>query len=163
MNFSQLKETLMDDAHIKGICKEGYKRILDSDMDKMIEFYLESPDWCLERSFPDLETLSEAFAKYEDKGVYINKVFHGETFSHLQAYIFHNCKGTIRVAMDYERAVIPMLYFANGCNLTVSCTQRNNPPIRVPLYVTDEGDNCVSYVIGDDCNFVRHTIKIIEP
>ena len=162
MNHIQIKHRLMRDARSGGICAEGYCLMRCYDRDELIAYYLKCPDWCMERGFPSLDILRSEFSDCEDKGVYVGKTFDGEVFSDKQVYIFHDCKGTIKVAMDYDNAVIPMLYFANGCNMTISCNQPNNPPIRVPLYVTDEGDNSVDYIVGDNCEFVRHIIKLID-
>lgn len=162
MKDEQLKEVLMREARRGGICAEGYSQMRGYDREGLIDYYVQNPDWAMERDFPSLELLRGEFSDIEDKGVFVGRVFDGETFAKLQAYIFHDCKGTIKVAMDYENAVIPMLYFANGCNMTVSCDQPNNPPIRVPLYVTDEGNNSVDYAVDENCEFVRHTIRLID-
>lgn len=160
MEYKLLKETLMDDARKDGICAEGYGKMRGYDRGEMIDYYLANPDWCMERDFPSLKLLRREFADIEDKGVYVGKKFDGETFDKRQVYIFHDCKGTIKVAMDYDNAVIPMLYFANGCAIRVECKQTNNPAIRVPLYMTD---GC--QVIGgrnENCSFSRKRIKLIK-
>ena len=162
MNDMQLKEMLMEEARRGGICAEGFREMRTDSIGKLVDYYVANPDWCMERSFPSLEILRREFYDCEDKGVFVGRTFNGEVFSERQVYVFHDCKGTIKVAMDYDNAVIPMLYFANGCNMTISCDQPDNPPIRVPLYVTDEGDNSVDYAVDDNCEFVRHTIKLID-
>lgn len=140
MNNMQLKQELMNDARSGGICAEGYAQMRGYDRDGMIDYYLANPDWCLERGFPSLELLRHEFSDIEEKGVYVGKTFDGEVFSEKQTYIFHDCKGTIRVAMDYENAIIPMLYFANGCDITVNCEQENDPKIVVPVYATEDSE-----------------------
>lgn len=160
MNETQLKETLMGDARRGGICADGYAQMRAYDRDELIDFYVENPDWCMERGFPSLELLRREFSDIEDKGVFVGKKFDGEVFDKLQAYIFHDCKGTIKVAMDYDNAVIPMLYFANGCKIRVECGQKNDPAINVPLYIAED-----CKIVGaktDNCNFKRKTIKLIE-
>lgn len=157
-----LKDELMRDAREKGICAPGYGLMRVYDREELISYYIANPDWCMERDFPSLELLRREFSGIEDKGVYIGKTFNGETFDSLQAYIFHNCKGTIKVAMDYDNAVIPMLYFANGCDITVSCEQKNTPPVRIPIYETEECNNVVNLVESEGCEFKRHMIKPIE-
>lgn len=155
-----MKETLMEDARRGGICAEGYGLMRGYDRDGLIDFYVENPDWCMERDFPSLELLRREFSDIEDRGVFIGKTFDGETFDKLQTYIFHDCKGTIKVAMDYDNAVIPMLYFANGCKMRIVCGQKNDPAINVPLYIAED-----CKVVGaktDNCNFKRKTIKLIE-
>lgn len=152
----------MNDARRCGICAPGYGLMRGYDRDGLIDYYIANPDWCLERCFPSLETLRDEFSDCEDKGVFVGRTFNGETFDRLQTYIFHNCKGTIKVAMDYDNAVIPMLYFTNGCDVTVSCEQKNNPPVRVPVYETEEWNNVVNLVESEGCEFKRHTIKLVE-
>lgn len=161
MEEIQLKETLMEDARRGGICAEGYGLMRGYDREGLIDYYLANPDWCIERSFPSLKLLHREFSDIEDKGVFVGRTFDGEVFDRLQAYIFHDCKGTIRVAMDYDNAVIPMLYFANGCKIRVECEQRNDPAINVPLYIAE--DCKVTGAKTDNCNFKRKTIKLIEP
>ena len=156
----QLKETLMEDARRGGICAEGYGQMRGYDREGLIDYYVQNPDWCMERGFPSLKLLRSEFSDIEDKGVFVSKTFDGEVFDKLQTYIFHDCKGTIRVAMDYENAVIPMLYFANGCRIRVECEQKNDPAINVPLYIAED-----CKVVGaktDNCVFKRKTIKLIE-
>lgn len=160
MNETKLKETLMNDARRGGICAEGYGQMRAYDREGLIDYYVQNPDWCMERGFPSLELLRREFSDIEDKGVFVGKTFDGEVFDKLQAYIFHDCKGTIRVAMNYDNAIIPMLYFANGCNIRVECEQRNDPAINVPLYIAED-----CKVVGaktDNCNFKRKIIKFIE-
>ena len=155
-----MKETLMEDARRGGICAEGYELMRGYDREELIDYYVQNPDWSIERGFPSIKLLRREFSGIEDKGVYVGRTFDGEVFDKLQAYIFHDCKGTIRVAMDYDNAVIPMLYFANGCRMRVDCEQKNDPAINVPLYIAED-----CKVVGaktDNCNFKRKTIKLIE-
>lgn len=161
MNETKLKETLMNDARRGGICAEGYGQMRAYDREGLIDYYVQNPDWCMERGFPSLELLRREFSDIEDKGVFVGKTFDGEVFDKLQAYIFHDCKGTIRVAMNYDNAIIPMLYFANGCKIRVECEQKNDPAINVPLYITE--DCKVVGAKSDNCNFKRKTIILIEP
>lgn len=150
----------MEDARRGGICAEGYGKMRGYDRDELINLYVENPDWCIERGFPSLKLLRREFSDIEDKGVYVGRTFDGEVFDRLRAYIFHDCKGTIKVAMDYENAVIPMLYFANGCDMRVECVQRNEPAIEVPLYIA--GDCKVVGAKTDNCVFGRKTIELLS-
>ena len=160
MKEMQLKETLMEDARRGGICAPGYELMRGYDRDRLIDYYVQNPDWAMERGFPSLELLRREFSDIEDKGVIVSKTFDGEIFDKLQTYIFHDCKGTIRVAMDYDNAVIPMLYFANGCNIRVECEQKNEPAINVPLYIAE--DCKVTGAKNDNCLFKRKTIKLLK-
>lgn len=141
--MNNIKDILINTAHAKGICAEGYKQMLGStDANAMVDYYVHNPDWCLERDFPTLPILSEQFANCEDKGVFVNKTFHGEVLNDLQTYIFHNCKGTIKVGLNVEKAIIPMLYLANGCRLRIVGIGEavTKTPSVVPVYVFGKND-----------------------
>lgn len=133
----------MQEARQCGICKDGYDIMRNcKDVDGLLKYYVETIDWSLENGFPTLEQIREMFdtSELERHGVYTDKWFDGETLSEKQAYIFHNCHGHINVAMDYDNANIPMLYFANGCIMDVECNQQNKPAIKVPVYVFGNND-----------------------
>ncbi len=160
MNYTQLKERLMNDARSGGICAEGYGLMRGYDRDELIAYYLECPDWCMERGFPSLDILRSEFSDIEDKGVYVGKTFNGEVFSDKQVYIFHDCKGIIKVAMDYDNAVIPMLYFANGCDITiVSDGKINTLPIQVPVY--SFGENWIEAISDTEVNFKLFDVDLL--
>lgn len=132
-------------ARNSGICKDGYIRMASSTEEELVEFYLESPDWCLERDYPTLDYLRANFSDIEDKGVYIDRTFRGELLNDRQVYIFHNCKGTVKVGLNVDKAVIPMLYIANGCRLRFVGVgdvrpQRDSQRTEVPLYVFGRND-----------------------
>lgn len=136
--MNKVKENLMREAREGGICLEGYERMRSSSRSEMIDYYIQNPDWCLERNFPDLQTLATRFADITHKGMYVNHVFNGEVLDSLQTYIFHNCKGCIRVRLNIEKKLIPMLYFANNCDMIIQCDEN----ISVPLYIF--GDNTIA-------------------
>lgn len=129
--MAYLKDKLMLGARNNGICLGGYETMRERDLDGLIEYYIQNPDWCLERNFPDLQTLSTEFADITHKGVYVNHVFHGEVLNDLQAYIFHNCKGVIKTRLNLAHCIIPMFYFANNCDITIECME----DIAIPLYI----------------------------
>lgn len=132
--MNKVKENLMREAREGGICLEGYEKMRKCDRDQLIDYYIINPDWCLERNFPDLQTLATKFSDLSHKGVYVKHSFNGEVLDDLQVYIFHNCKGRIRVRLNTERKLIPMLYFANNCDMVIEC----NENISVPLYIFGE-------------------------
>lgn len=153
----------MEVAREEGICSEGYGHIREYDRNNLVKYYTTNPDWCLERDYPSLDILRREFSNLEADGVFVDKVFDGkEVFDKLQTYIFHNCKGTINVAMDYDHAVIPMLYFANGCDVKVVCTQNNAVPIKVPIYVVKQKGNKVSMKKSENWCFIRYYIKPVK-
>lgn len=140
--MDSLKDKLIAEAHKQGICAEGYKQMLESaDVDAMVDFYVANPDWCLERNFPDMKTLREHFADVRDKGVFVGETFHGELLNDLQAYVFHNCKGTIKVGLNVDKGMAPMLYLANGCRLcVVGVGPIAKEPTQIPVYVFGKND-----------------------
>lgn len=138
-----LKEQLIQAALAKGVCAEGYKHMVDSpDKDAMVNYYVANPDWCLERSFPDIEVLRDHFRDVTKMGVYVDHTFHGEVLNDLQTYIFHNCKGTIKVGLNVDKAIIPMLYLANCCELEIIGVGDIIPRLKpkVPIYVFGENE-----------------------
>lgn len=152
--MENLKEELMLGARSNGICLEGYETMRSCDRDQLIDYYTTNPDWCLERDFPDLHTLTNEFSDIQHKGVYVNHVFHGEVLDDLQAYIFHNCKGVIKTRLNLARAIIPMFYFANNCDLTIECMEN----IVIPLYVFGKNDIRTS----GDATYKTYQHKLIK-
>ncbi len=141
----QLKEKLKLAAKSKGICVDGFEKICDGDKDSMVDYYLKIIDWSLERGFSDFATLKEHFSDCEEKGVFVGKTFHGELLNDLQRYVFHGCKGTIKVGLNVEKEIIPLLYLANGCRLHIIGTGDVKPKKKsgrsvVPVYIFGKND-----------------------
>lgn len=132
----------MQDARSNGICVDGYDYMRKSSIESLVRYYKANPDWCMERNYPTLDILRKDFdnEKLQDFGIFIDHTFKGELLDKHQVYIFHNCKGSIKTALNYDAEIIPMLYFANGCNMTIGCDQLNVFPIRVPLYIFGENN-----------------------
>lgn len=160
MKELQLKEMLMDEARRGGICVDGFREMRTDSIGELVDYYIANPDWCMERGFPSLEILCSEFSDIEDKGVFVGKTFNGEVFSDKQVYIFHDCKGTIRVGWDMDNAVIPMLYFANGCDITiVSDGKINTLPIQVPVY--SFGENYIEANSDTEVKFKLFDIDLL--
>lgn len=163
MDNSKIKDILIAAAQDKKICEPGYERMLTCDIDGLVDYYLEMPDWCIERDFPDFATLKEHFSDCEDKGVFVGRTFHGELLNERQTYIFHGCKGTIRVGLNVEKAIIPMLYLANGCRLRIVGVGDVKPKKYkrsvVPVYVF--GKNDVSARDNAYVKFTRYKQKML--
>jgi len=145
MTMDEVKQELLAIAHDKQICQPGYKRMLASGIEELVDYYVENPDWCMERGVPDIATLRKHFADCESKGVYVGKTFHGELLDDLQTYIFHNCKGTIKVGLNIDKGMIPMLYMANGCRMRIIGTGYIKPKKErdrsvVPIYTFGRND-----------------------
>lgn len=142
MNDMTLKEALMADARAKGICLDGYKEMHSADRNALVDYYVQNPDWCMERGFPSMGMLRREFSDCEDKGVFVGRTFDGEILNERQAYVFHNCRGRVRTGLNVEKAIIPMLYVANGCEMEIEGLGDVRPLRRpvVPVYVFGEND-----------------------
>lgn len=127
-----------------------------SGKEEAIELYKRTIDWALEEGYPSLHTIREFFSDCEEQGIYVDKVFHGEDLRDHQVYVFHNCTGTIRVGLNADKAIIPMLYFANGCTMKVEAAGPKGYATIVPLYVF--GDNRITGEKSED--IVCKTFKL---
>lgn len=102
-----------------------------------LALYKRGIDWCLENNSPSLDLLRSYKADCAYNGIFIDKHFDGELMTDTNVYVFHNCSGTIRVGLNIQKGLIPMLYFANGCDMTI---EGDSPVlVRVPFYIF--GDN----------------------
>ena len=158
----EIKDYLIKQARLNNVCFEGYNIMRSSDINGLVDYYLSAPDWCLERDFPDYDTLLHNFAdKVESKGIYINRDVSDIVASDRQVYVFHHCTGTLHVAMDYDKCIIPMIYIANGCDIKVVCEQERNEgmPINVPIYIF--GENAVTPLENSFATFKIYNNKIL--
>lgn len=162
--MKDLKERLMEEARAKGICAEGYGTMRTDDIDALVDYYIQNPDWAMERDYPTLAVLREHFSNIEDKGVFVGKTFHGELLNERQAYIFHNCRGTVRVGLNIGKAIIPMLYVANGCRMRIvgagdAEPRRSDERTIVPIY--SFGKNDISAHDNKYVKFQRHKNEML--
>lgn len=153
-----LREILITQAESKGVCNEGHSKIEAAiNIDSLIDYYLTMVNWAMENSFPTYQTIVENFSDFEYKGIFVNKTFQGEELCGLQSYVFHNCKGVVKVAMDYDQGIIPMLYIGNGCELTIGCSQSNIPAIIVPI--EEFGENVLALQENENIKFKHYKYK----
>lgn len=157
MNFSKLKAELMKAAKALGVCKDSYAKMRGYDRDELINMYLHLPDWCLERNFPSLEMLRREFSDIKDKGVFVDKTFDGELFKNKPIYVFHNCKGVINVDWNVEKAIIPILYFANDCEIEVYSNDKITvfKPTKINIIVYGENTS----VIAHDGKYIKFELS----
>ena len=143
------KEYLLRKARLNSMCLEQLDALRGCETkDEAVNLYKKTIDWALERNYPPVNFIRNEFGNCEDLGIFIDKDFHGELLDEHQCYVFHNCRGTIMVEMNTSEKIIPMLYFANGCDITVKrSSEPHTLPIKVPLYIF--GDNTV---IANDCD-----------
>lgn len=126
-----------------------------------VELYKKTIDWALEEGYPCFDTLRREFSDCEEYGVFVGRHFNGELFTDQQTYVFHQCSGEIRVGLNLRKRIIPMLYFANGCNMVVKSagTSPTPFPIRVPCYIF--GQNRVNVENSEDleCRTYKFPVK----
>lgn len=154
------KEALLRQGKIKRMCADNLTALrLCETREQSITLYKKTIDWALENNYPPLSVIREDFHDCEDMGIFVDKKL-DITISKLQVYVFHNCKGIINVEMDYEGCNIPMLYFANGCDVKVTCKQKNRHAIRVPLYIF--GENKIRIADTPNADFAEYRLPILE-
>jgi hypothetical protein len=142
------------------MCATNYKALSQCvDRAEMIPLYLRTVDWALENGYPSLDILTRYFGNFEDEGLYVGRKFNGETLSSNQTYVFHHCQGEVEVRMDYEKCVIPMLYFANDCRMRIKCNQPNFRAIHVPLYIF--GENDVAARSDENAVFTKYQMDLL--
>lgn len=156
----QWKRQLRREASAHHMCAENRVALEGVDTTKeAIDLYKKTIDWALEEGYPNMVTLRRYFSNCEDFGIYVDKEFHGEVLTKHQVYVFHNCSGTIRTGLNLDQRIIPMLYFANGCDMNVRGIPGANTQARVPLYVF--GENRVAGEQSDDiiCKTYSYDVK----
>lgn len=126
-----------------------------------VSLYLGSIEWALGENYPTIKELRENFSpkELEDYGIFVDREFHGERFYGKQKYVFHNCRGTICTGLNRDLKLIPFLYFANGCDVSVKSFEHYPSPIQIPLYIY--GDCAISGEVSNDmvCNTHKFQVK----
>lgn len=157
---AQWKRQLRREASAHHMCAENRHALdgVDTKSDA-IALYKKTIDWALEEGYPNLSTLRRDFSDCESYGIFIDKHFNNERLTDHQVYVFHNCTGTVRTGLNVKRRIIPMMYFANGCNMNVRGIAGSAMQVRVPLYVF--GDNRVIGEQSDDilCKIYTYDAK----
>lgn len=153
------KKQLRREASAHHMCEEN-RSMLESVESKSdaIELYKRTIDWALEEGYPDLETIRSCFSDCESDGVFVDKHFTGDVLTDHQVYIFHNCTGVIRVGLNVKMRIIPMLYFANGCQMTIKPVRPSVSDVRVPLYIF--GDNRINTEKSEDVVFKTYRFEV---
>ena len=150
------KEYLLRQARLESMCTENMDalRACETKADA-VALYKKTIDWALEKNYPPVNFIRNKFGDCENLGVYIDRTFNGELLNEHQCYVFHNCKGYITVDINIPLKIIPMLYFANGCDLSISRADTPHTlPIRVPLYIF--GENNISAEDNNDVTFKKY-------
>lgn len=134
------KNRAITETIAKNVCSE-YRGLMErcDSIEEIFDLYKRGVDWSLENDAPSLSLLREYKDECEKNGIFMDRHFDGEVLDSQQTYIFHNCSGTIKTGLNIEKRIIPMLYFANGCDMTVEASGNFCMKTRVPLYIY--GDN----------------------
>lgn len=135
------KKAGQEDIDTHGVCTE-YSELMrrTKTVSDALYLYKRGIDWCLERNSPSVELLRKYKDECEEQGIYVDKEFNGEILTSQEVYIFHNCKGTIFVDINLAKHHIPMLYFANSCEMEIKRADMQVLPINVPLYIFGSND-----------------------
>lgn len=153
------KEEAIREASEHHICAE-YAELMARAKSKhsIIDIYKRGVDWALENQVPSLPLLRREGLGFEDAGLYIDHAFSGDILTDQPVYIFHHCTGEIRVGLNIEKGIIPMLYFANGCDMEVSGL-KSLSQIKVPIYIF--GENRVRSEASDNiqCRIYHKEVK----
>lgn len=159
--MKDVKETLLRDGKLKSMCEDNLNALRKcTTAEEAIQLYIRTIDWALENDYPSISILRENFSNCKPFGIYVDHEFNGETLSALQTYVLHNCKGVINVGWNWINATIPMIYVANGCDITFTCNESIYPAIRVPIYSTE--DSRVKLDRTPNARFVVYKIKVKE-
>lgn len=160
MMDNEWKKQLRREASAHHMCEEN-RRALEEVTSRAtaIGLYKRTIDWALEEGYPGMDTLRKYFTGCEMFGIYIDKHFDGEVLKDHQVYVFHNCTGTIKTGLNLEKQLIPMLYFANGCDMRVECAEGYGTSINIPLYIF--GENKVEHCSSPEmkCKIFQHSVK----
>lgn len=159
--ISTWKTYLQRQARLHRMCEDNraYLSACETKEDA-IRLYKQTIDWALEECYPDLDFLRKEFANQQSQGIYIDHNFDGEILNEHQVYVFHNCTGTIRVGLNLAKKIIPMCYFANGCNMTVLGVEGEQMfPDRVPLYIFGDNEVVATNCSAMEARIFKHEIK----
>ena len=153
------KKRLRREASAYGMCRENRDALESLDTkEEAIALYKKTIDWALEKGYPRFSTIQRDFCDCERYGIFVNKVFHGELLDDQQVYVFHHCSGRVRTGLNVGKKIIPMMYFANGCDITISGAGPAGLAVRVPLYVF--GQNSVFAQSSEDVVFTTYKFDV---
>lgn len=149
---SELKEFLLRQGRLHRMCNENLIALKACSSKKdAIELYKKTIDWALEENYPPLSVLRRSFSNCEEYGLYVDKEFRGEKLMDQQVYVLHHCSGTINVELNIEKKIIPMIYLANDCDITIKRPESSAFSIRVPIY--SFGENIIRAKNTDNVEF----------
>ena len=157
---NQWKRQLRKEASSHHMCEENRRDLSEVETkEEAVALYKKTIDWALEEGYPDLETIRKHFSDCENVGIFVDRHFRNEVLNAEQVYVFHHCTGTIRTGLNLNKRTIPMLYFANGCDMDVRGIVGSAMQVRVPLYIF--GENRIGAEQSDDllCKTYKFDVK----
>jgi len=150
---------LRREASASGMCQENREALSSvKSLQDAIRLYKKTIDWALEVGYPSFGTLQRHFSDCGEYGVFVNREFHGEVLDDQKVYVFHHCSGWVRVGLNVAKRIIPMLYFANGCDMVLRPSRQSDHDVRVPLYVF--GENLVKPDTSGDVVFKTYKFDV---
>lgn len=158
----QWKSRAQQDVDSHGVCEEYSQLVSRAESENQaLLLYKRGIDWCLEHNSPSLNLLRDYKEACKENGVFLDTAFNGELLDAQTVYVFHNCKGTIEVDLNVEKAIIPMLYFANGCEVEVRRPKESTIGcITVPIYIF--GSNTIMTEHSDFINFKIYNERCLQ-
>lgn len=149
--MSNWKQTLLQEAHKKGMCGDYLKPLtLCADKITAIELCMKEPRWALSHDLPTISELRKWFSLYEVEGLYVDRKFSGESLTDHNCYILHSCNGEIATGLNIDKAIIPDIHISNGSHLKIKSV---GPAVRIDIFVY--GDDNVVETEGDS-KFIVH-------
>ena len=119
-----------------------------------IRLYKNCISWALQERYPTKEELLE-FADRQTlaaNGVYIDMNFAGERIDNFVCCVFLGCKGWISTGLNIDKAIIPMLYLSEGCDLKVKVDSGLLHAIPVELYYGSKVGGNIKSLSVKNCN-----------
>lgn len=160
MNISNL---LLARAIEKGLCPEHQLAWDYNSVSALVDYYKVGVDWCMERNFPDYETLCRYFDSEEVRaqGVYVGQKDILLTLTDA-ATIMHGCTGTVNI----NRFGVSRLYLGPGTNIKVNV--RDNAILFIDTYGDAEVDvdcddpaRCRIFLYGTKVPKENKNIKLV--
>lgn len=156
------KDIVIADAKAHGICNE-YAELLRrcKSLSDFLALYRRGPDWALENQVPTISLLRQYPEGLDLHGILVDKHFDGDVLMDRTVYIFQHCTGTIRTGLNVPRKIIPMLYFANGCDMRIESANGDDmpSPIQVPLYIFGENRIESEESAKIRCKYIKREVK----
>ncbi len=140
-------------ASQKGMCAEN-RAYLSACEDKSdaIRLYKQTIDWALEEHYPSMETLKAEFSDCQGDGLFVSHEICGEVLTDHQAYVLHNCSGHFTVGFNKAKRLNPIIYLADGCDVTIE-GKAVNSPIPITYSIISFGGNKVQTTEVDNVKY----------